>query len=268
MHPIERLRYVARASGADPSVLVRETASALAAVAADDPVGLVPACRRLVDRHLTSGPMWWMVARVLTAADPIAAAWIAADEIDRDPTADLVTRELPDEATAAIVGWPGIVAAGLRRRGDLEVLVIDSSGDGSALVRRLEAADVDAVDVTDAGLGAAVTVSNLVVIEALAAGPPGAIATAGSHAAAAVAHHAGIPVWLVAGVGRVLPQRLWDALTNRLDEGDDEPWDRPDELVPADLIDVVLGPDGPQAAAEALARSGCPVAPELLRHTG
>ena len=66
MHPIERLRYVARASGADPSVLVRETASALAAVAADDPIGLVPACRRLVDRHLTSGPMWWMVARVLT----------------------------------------------------------------------------------------------------------------------------------------------------------------------------------------------------------
>src|SRR4051794_17701783 len=99
MHPIERLRYVARASGADPSILVRETAGALAAVAADDPVGLVPACRRLIDRHITAGPMWWLTARVLTAADPIAEAWLAADEIDRDPTADFVTRDLPDEAT-------------------------------------------------------------------------------------------------------------------------------------------------------------------------
>src|SRR4051812_22286913 len=175
MHPIERLRYVARASGADPSVLVRETAGALAAVAADDPVGLVPACRRLVDRHVTSAPMWWMVARVLTAADPIAEAWIAADEIDRDPTADLLARELPDDATATIVGWPGIIAAGLRRRGDLEVLVVDAAGEGSALVRRLESAGVDAVDVAESGLAAAVTVSDLVVIEASAAAPPGVL---------------------------------------------------------------------------------------------
>src|SRR5947209_11013365 len=99
MHPIERLRYVARAAGADPTILVRETAQALAAVAAEDPVGLVPACRRLVDRHLTLAPMWWAVARVLTASDPIAAAWLAAEEIDRDATIDIVTRELPDEAT-------------------------------------------------------------------------------------------------------------------------------------------------------------------------
>ena len=47
MHPIERLRYVARASGADQAMLVRETAGALAAFA-DDPAGLVTACRRIV----------------------------------------------------------------------------------------------------------------------------------------------------------------------------------------------------------------------------
>src|SRR4051812_38127997 len=156
MHPIERLRYVARASGADPSILVRETAGALAAVAADDPVGLVPACRRLIERHITTGPMWGLTARVLTAPDPSAEAWIAADEIDRAPTADFITRELPDEATLATVGWPGLAAAGLRRRGDVEVLVIDSAGDGSAFVRRLESAGVDAVDVAESGLGAAV----------------------------------------------------------------------------------------------------------------
>jgi translation initiation factor 2B subunit (eIF-2B alpha/beta/delta family) len=205
---------------------------------------------------------------VLTAADPIAAAWLAADEIDRDPTTDLVTREVPDEATLTLVGWPSLTAAGIRRRGDLEVLVVDAAGDGSALVRRLEGSGIDAVDVAESGLGAAATVSDLVVIEALAAGPSGALAASGSHAVAAVARHAGVPVWLVAGVGRVLPERLWEALTTRLDQGEDEPWDRPEELVPSDLVDFVIGADGLEPAADALARSTCPIAPELLRAAG
>src|SRR3954447_14128720 len=98
MHPIERLRYVARATGADPTVLVRETAGALAAVASEERVGVVPACRRLIDRHLTVGPMWWLAARVLPAADPVGEAWVAADELDRDTTAAQLVRHLPDEA--------------------------------------------------------------------------------------------------------------------------------------------------------------------------
>ena len=47
MHPIERLRYVARAAGEGPGLLAGEAAGALAAFA-DDPQGLVTACRRLV----------------------------------------------------------------------------------------------------------------------------------------------------------------------------------------------------------------------------
>ena len=73
MHPIERLRYVARASGADQAVLVRETAGALAAFA-DDPAGLVTACRRIVSRHPGSGPLWWLCSRVLTATEPMREA--------------------------------------------------------------------------------------------------------------------------------------------------------------------------------------------------
>src|SRR5215472_5141261 len=99
MHPIERLRYVARASGADPSLLVRETAAALADVVRVEPAGLVPACRRLVDRHLTTGPVWWLAARLLTAADPVAEAWAAAAEMEDDPTDGLLIACLPDDAT-------------------------------------------------------------------------------------------------------------------------------------------------------------------------
>jgi hypothetical protein len=237
-------------------------------VAAEDPVGLVPAARRLVDRHITTGPMWWLVARVLCASDPVAAAWTAADEIERDATSTQLARALPDDATVTVIGWPAQTADGLRRRGDVEVLVADAGGEGHGLVRRLENADIEAVEVLDHGLAAAVVVSDLVVIEALAAGPDALIATAGSHAAAAVATNAGVPVWAVAGVGRVLPGALWDALAVRLDDTGEEPWERLEEVVPAGLVSHVVGPDGLEEAAVGLTRTTCPVAPELLRQAG
>ena len=82
MHPIERLRYVARARGADAESLVRETAGALRGLGLDMS-GLVVACRRIVERHPTSGPLWWLCARMLTSSDPLAAGRAAVDEIER-----------------------------------------------------------------------------------------------------------------------------------------------------------------------------------------
>lgn len=265
MHPIEHLRYVARASGADPGLLVRETAEALAGVIRLEPAGLVPACRRMVERHLTVGPVWWLAARVLTAADPVAAAHVAAALIERDPTAGVISAAVPDDVTVVLVGWPDIAGAAFRRRGDLEVLIADAAGEGSILARRLDEAGTSAVVVADTGVASAVMVSDLVVLEATAAGTTGILAAAGSHAAAAVAAHRGVPVWVVAGEGRVLPGPLWDALLRRLDEGQTEPWERSVELVPSSLVASVVGPAGRSTAEEGLSRSTCPVAPELLR---
>ena len=87
---------------------------------------------------------------------------------------------------------------------------------------------------------------------------------AGSRAAAAVARHAGREVWLVAGVGRLLPRRLFDVIEGRLDE-DAEPWDADDEVVPLDLVTSVAGPSGPEPPGEALRRVDCPIAPELFK---
>jgi hypothetical protein len=265
MHPIEHLRYVARARGTDPSLLVQETAIALSGVVRVEPAGLVPACRRLIERHLYVGPVWWLSARVLTSADPVAAARVAAVEIERDPTAGALAGALPDDVTLTLVGWPDITGAGLRRRGDVEVLVAEASGDGSKLARRLDDAGTAAAVVPDAGLAAAVVVSDMVVVEAVAAGPSGILATLGAHGAAAVAASRGVPVWAVAGVGRVLPEPLWEAMLHRLDQQPAEPWDRAVELVPAVLLDAVVGPGGLVATADGLAQATCPVAPELLR---
>jgi hypothetical protein len=265
MHPIERLRYVARASGADHALLVRETAGALSAFG-DDPPGMVTACRRIVDRHPASAPLWWLCARVLTAADAMVEAWRAADEIDGDTTATELAHALPSDSTVCVLGWPELASESLVRRGDLDVLVVDALGEGHGLVRRLRRSDMDAVEVPAAGLGAAAAASDVVLLEASAVGPAGFVGVAGSRAAAAVAHHARRPVWLVAGVGRLLPGRMWDALAVRLDEAA-EPWDAPDEVVPLDLVDLVVGPGGPEPPADALRRTDCPVAPELFRTT-
>lgn len=264
MHPIERLRYVARASGAEQALLVRETAAALASLGFDPP-GLVTACRRIIERHPASGPLWWLSARVLTAGDPVAEAWQAADDIGSDSTPRELAHALPDGASLCVLGWPELVGEALPRRGDVRVLVVDALDEGSGLVRRLAASDVDASDVPVTGLGAAAADVQVVVLEASAMGPQGLVAVAGSRAAAAVAHHAGVPVWAVAGVGRLLPSRMWEALARRVDDGSAEPWEMEDEVVPIDLVDQVAGPAGLLPTRDALRRIDCPVAPELLR---
>ncbi len=263
MHPIERLRYVARASGADQGMLVRETAHALAAFA-DDPPGLVAACRRIVDRHPTSGPLWWLCARMLTSPDGHREAWAAVDEIDGDATPAELAFALPDDATACVVGWPELVGEALPRRGDVEVLAVDALGEGSGLVRRLLRSGLDAVDVPTAGLGAAVSSADVLLLEAVAVGPEGGLAVSGSLAAATVARHAGVPVWMVAGVGRLLPTRMWEALLGRHVATLADPWDLDEEVVPLELIDQVCGPRGLEPPTEALRRVDCPVAPELF----
>lgn len=263
MHPIERLRYVARASGADQSVLVRETAHALAAFQ-DDPAGLVAACRRIVDRHPTSGPLWWLCSRVLTSPDGQREAWQAVDDIEADPTATELAFALPEDSTACVIGWPELVGDALPSRGDVEVLAVDALGEGSGLVRRLMHSGIDAVDVPTAGLGAAVLHADVLLLEAVALGPTGFVAVSGSYAAAAVARQAEVPVWLVAGRGRLLPTRMWDALSGRRVGRSADPWDLDEEVVPLDLVDQVCGPAGLEPPSDVLRRTDCPVAPELF----
>src|SRR5579875_972562 len=205
---------VARADGAGATLLAREAAGALGTVAAE-PAALVTGCRRLIDRHPETGPLWWLSARVLLAPDPVGEVRRCAAELDEDDTAAILAAELPGSLSAVVVGWPEQVAYALRRRGDVEVLAVDYEGEGEALARRLSGSGVDIWDVPAWGGAAAVVVSGMVIVEAVAAGPSGLLACPGSHAAAAVARQSGIPVWAVAGVGRVLPARLWEALLGR-----------------------------------------------------
>ena len=224
-------------------------------VTIDDPVALVTGCRRLVDRHPTVGAIWWLAARVLVSPDPLAEAHAASAELEADETSRHLAVALPEDATVTVVGWSEQSASALHRRGDLDVLLVDS-GYG--------AWDGDSTSVPASGLAAAVSESDLVLLEASALGPSGFVAPAGSHAAAAVARHQGTEVWVVAGAGRVLPGRLWEALTSRV-EAMGEPWELAEEIVPLGLATHVAGPAGIGPAEDAPKRADCPIAPELLR---
>src|SRR5438874_13396959 len=263
MHPIERLRMVARAAGEGPALVAQEAAGALVAFG-DDPAGLVTACRRLVDRQPTSGPIWWLAARVLCSTDPGTEAWRAVEQLQDDPTSEQLAAALPDGAVVTIVGLGDQTADALVRRGDIEVLLVDNDTVEPFLIRRLQRTDTMLDAVPASGVGAAVAASDVVVFEASAMGPSGLVAPAGARAAAAVARHAELPVWAVAGVGRTPPGPLWDALAARLDD-DAEPRLAPEEVVPVSLVDAVIGTEGMRPTADAVRRPDCPVAPELLK---
>ena len=253
---------MARAGDAPTAPLVREAAIALASFA-HDPVELLTACRQLIERRPTSGPLLWVAARMVTGTDPATEAWEAVEALERDTTARELAHALPADASVLVIGASEICGEAVLRRPDVEVLVADTVGEGYGLIRQLEARDHIVVDVPSAGVGVAAAEVDLVLVEAEVMHEEAALARSGSLAAAAVAHHAHTPVWLVAGVGRVVPSRMFSWVADRGAEVD--PWDDEVESVPVSLVDKVVGPSGPQPVGELRYRIDCPIAPELFR---
>lgn len=264
VHPIERLRYVARASGGDQRMLVRETAGAIRGLQLE-PAGLVIACRRIVERHPTSGPLWWFCSSLLTAAEPFDAAYQLAFEVEHDPTPDHLFGALPDEATVCVIGWPDLIGDAVMRRGDIRVLAVDADDEGSSFVRRLQRADIDAEVVPPGGAAAAAVAADLVLVEALATGPDEVLVATSSRAVASVAYCSEVPVWLVAGRGRRLPPQLFTTMLERVADVR-MPWDAIAEPMPLALAGTVIGPDGVLGAdvVDVLAAE-CGMAYELVR---
>lgn len=263
VHPIERLRYVARARGADAEDLVIETASALRGLGLD-PAGLVVACRRIVERHPTCGPLWWLCARLLTAPDPARAIRTAVEEMTGDQTAGGLIDALPDEATVATVGWPSITGEALGARGDVRVLAVDADHVTSSFVQRLERLDIqcDLVPMHAAALAA--ECADLVLVEAEAVTATRAVVPIGSAVLAAAATLTGTPLWLVAGRGRRLPADMVDAIARRCRPSPD-PFGADVEVLATSVVTDVAGPEGRARCGPDALRAECELAPELLR---
>ncbi len=233
----------------------------------DDPAGMVAACRRIIDRQLTCAPLWWLCARMLCAPDAMREGADATSEMDSDVTGQLLAAALPESASVVVVGWPAQAVAALRRRGDLEVLVVDVAGEAAHAVDQLEMLDVEAVEVPARGVAAAVGLAEVVLIDALAVGPDRALVPAGSFAAAAVAQHSEVPVWMLGGVGRLMPGSMFEALARRWADSV-EPVGADEEVMGLGLVDRIAGIGGVLEPDAALRHTDCPIAPELFRLAG
>lgn len=257
MQPFERLRHVAR-SGGDDARLVDEAADCLAGFA-DDPASLVVACRRLLSHHPAAGVLWWLCARVLVAPLPDEAALEAARLVGSDRTADRLGTLLPfpHDDPIAVVGWPSVTGAALATRPDLDRVAVRLPG-GQRLTARLRRVDQSVRVVGD--VDAAALGPSHVLVETGATSPTEALVPAGT---AALLDDVGAAAWLVAGVGRVLPGRLFASLQAALPDGDDDPDDF--EVLPVERFHRIAGPTGLQAPEQVARRVDAPVAPELMR---
>jgi hypothetical protein len=257
VQPFERLRHVAR-SGGDDALLVGEAADCLAGFG-DDPASLVVACRRLLSHHPAAGVLWWLCARMLVAPLPEEAASEAARLVMSDRTADRLGTLLPfpHDDPVVVMGWPPVAGAALATRPDLDVAALRAPGDRrlAARLRRLE----HPVRIVDEAEAAGLSPSH-VLVETSAASPTETLVATGT---AALLEATGARAWLVAGVGRVLPARLFGALQRALPDGDDDP----DELEVAAIqqFERIAGPTGLQAPDQLSRRVDAPVAPELMR---
>ena len=239
MHPIERLRYVARAGVVPVVPLVREAAAALTSFA-DDPKGLLTSCRRLLDRRRDCGPLVWLAARMLAAMDPRSEAIRVIEALDADTTWQALQDgldSLPAGSSVFAVGELGAFATALHDRPDLPCLDPD---------------DPEAVATAD-----------LVLATSDCVGPSQALVVAETVPVAEAARRWGTPVWLIAGAGRILPGPMWDLLVAR---------HRPDDPAVRDLavldldrfVTRVVTPSGLRTPTEAARQSDCPVVPELF----
>ncbi len=230
-----------------------------------EPAGLVIACRRIVERHPTSGPLWWFCSSLLTSARPFDAAYQLAGEVENDRTPDHLFDLLPDDATVCVVGWPDLIGDAVMRRGDIRVLAVDADDEGSAFVRRLQRADIDAEVVPAAGIAAAAVAADVVLIEAMATGSDEILASPGSRALASVAYCSEAPTWLVAGRGRRLPEPLFTTMSTRIADVR-VPWDADAEPMPLALFGSVIGPNGmSEATLAGVLDPECGMAHELTK---
>ena len=265
MHPIERLRWIARAEDEPAASLGSEAAWTLAELAEQEPNALLTACRRLLDRHPACGPLWWVSARLATAADPLEEGRRAAAELCSDSTSDRIGRQLrdlvhgerrprahePDRAVAA--GARSLQALPAPPRGEPPGRSRRSMRDLSVVVSS-EVTGWSSDEADDALEGAAV-----LLVEVLAAGRHAVLVSRGTAAVVQSARAAGVPAWAVIGVGRALPERLFEAARERAADEVDE--------VALEGFALAIGPELTGDPAVVAAQVTCPPGLELIRRS-
>ncbi|MEE9415236.1 MAG: hypothetical protein V3V01_08120 [Acidimicrobiales bacterium] len=187
VHPMERLRYIARSRAVGQQLLVEEAATALASLA-DDHNQLVMACRQMISHHSTSGAIVALAARLLTASDPRQEAWEVVEEVRSDRSTEHLVYSLASQTTIFVSRWS-------------------------------EHIDVVLADRPDVSLVASIEDSAVVLIEADAASPVQLLVDSSNAPLLAEAKDHGAQLWAVAAYGSILPASLFAAVVVRAGRG-------------------------------------------------
>jgi hypothetical protein len=250
---------LARTDSADAAGLIAETATALGALRGEH-ANLVVAARRIVERHPSVGPLWWLCAHLLVSDDARELAWDLADEVSADATGAVLAAELPIGARVLTGGFHPTVSEAGAQRPDVAItclVLAEAARRAASRVARFGPV-VDLIRTPD--LADAAGAADVVLVP-LMAGTTGLTLTTPEAAAVARAGiAAGTPVWLLAPVGTCLPRRYVEAIV----EG------APDLVaeVDAELAARIVGPHGARADVSAALAPTAPMAPELLRAIG
>jgi len=255
---------VARAQGVPWRVVVDEAALALAGLC-DDPRGVVVACQRIVARHPGCAPLVWLAARALASGDPCSDVDAVIGDLDADPTPRVLAAELPPDATVVVLGVPPEALGGLGSRGDLTVVVVDALGNAERTAARLGRLGVDVEVVPPEASGAVVAGDQRVALIAPeAVGPTSMLVPLGSGPLVASAHLAEVPVWAVAGPGRVQPAVMWDGFAAAALPVGPPGWTSGFEVVPVARVDTLVRPGGAVPAPAGAATPDCPSEPGVF----
>jgi hypothetical protein len=227
---------------------------------------------------------------VIVAEDPFAAAYDAIEALADDPTREELAASLPSEASVVIPAKPALASA-LALRPDISVTVVGMPYRLNEALRRLRGvAEVTGVDQRDFDVdGTEILPSgeHLVLLEALAAGPDGALVDHEQASLLSYVSSLDAPCWVMTGVGRVLPAELLNEIRSRtLEAGLDESGspddaddfdllvtngsdrsrrrDRPVAFLGVEHIAGVVGPRGWAVPELALRRAECRAPAELL----
>ncbi|HEY5173404.1 MAG TPA: hypothetical protein VIK54_16905, partial [Acidimicrobiia bacterium] len=229
----------------------------------NEPASLVVACRRVLAHHRAHGALWWVCSRILAAPDPEAAARAAVSELEADRTGDRLGATLPlleEGEVVAVIGYTSTIDDALIERFDVDAVAVRVDGDDPVAALRRRRSD-HAVRVVD-GWDPVLEHTSRLVVSASAIGPERALVPGGTTEAIHSIGAGARELWLVGGVGRVLPARVYEMVVSSL------PAEAALEEVSVQRFDRIAGPRGLERPSDATARVDCPVVPELLRPLG